>query len=190
MAAIANDRDNIMRTSPLRVVPVQAVDQIIVPGYTGIDLKSDVGYWSIGPFSDLGGVWQLPTNGNFQGPRQILTLILTGMDPNPPITWEIGGYTGGTYVGSKLTVASFTALPLNQHGIILSQQADPRIKIIEATSYPSSSAYPCASGYMGHATSNPALHGCVRAKVTWSGTDFIAYYDVYARGPGGMFPWG
>jgi hypothetical protein len=190
MAAIANDRDNIMRTSPLRVVPVQAADQVIVPGFTGIDLKSDVGYWGRGPFPDLGGVWQLPTNGNFTGPREILTLIFSGMDPNPVITWDIGGATGLAYSGGKLTVTSFTVLPSDQHGIILSQQADPRKKIIEATSYPSSAAYPCTSGYMGHASSNSALHGCVRAKVTWGGTDFYAYKDVYTRGPGGMFPWG
>jgi len=190
MAATVNERDLTMQGSPQRIVPVTAVEQIIVPGYTGIKLNSDVGYWSVGPYEN-NTLWQTPTSGVPTGPRETLSVVFTGMNPPPAITWQLGGYTTVYDTAtSKWVITGFSELTLPQHGIILTNSADPSIKTIEAASYPYSLPYPNSTGYMGHAAVDPNLRGCVRVKVTFGGTDFVAYKNVYARGPGGRFPWG
>lgn len=76
MAEIINERDVILQTAAARTVPVAAPDAIIIPGYTGIELRKDISMWVI----SFGANSVTPD-------RAEITAILKGIPQNSPVTW-------------------------------------------------------------------------------------------------------
>lgn len=189
MADIVNERDLIMQSSPSRTVAVAAAEQIVVPNFTGIKILSDTGYWAEDVYTSY---WITPIGGTVASgsPRGTYTVTLTGMSVATPIIWQLGVYASAfDSVKQAYVITSFTELPVSEHGIILTNSADPAIKTMEVTSYPRSQPKQPISGYIGHSVTYPTQHGCIRVKANWGGTDFIAFYAVKERAPGGLFPW-
>jgi hypothetical protein len=156
MAVTVNERDKIMQTSPARIVPVQPADQIVVEGYTGIKLVSDVSIWNAAPASSP---YRIQPGNGLQ--RETLSVQLTGIAPGTAITWEIGSYAQAWNEATQSYVITwFSVTPVTDHGILLTPGGNPNmVRTIEMTSYPRSQAFPGKYG---------TFNGGVRVRAIWA----------------------
>lgn len=171
MAAIVNERDRLLLTAASRTVAVTA-PQVVVPGYTGISLSSDVNVW-IGTGSPTYSPYRIIPSNNLL--RETLSVSFVGMTGSPTVTWEIGladyDYATGNYV-------AFRAAPVADHGIILSATGNSYVKTVDASTYLWSLPFPGTSGVLGSPPPGKSGVGVVRVSVLWGSTNFYSLKRV------------
>jgi hypothetical protein len=162
MSNIVNERDKLMRFAPLRVVPVQPVQESIIAGYTGIKMTSDAGTWGASNHP----LYRIQP-GSTGLVRQTLWIQFSGIATNTPITWHVGK-VNTAWNSTKLDYdfISYEEQPVSEHGIILTPSPDPNVRTIEMTSYPRSLPFP--GKYQ-------VLNGAVFATCTWAAKEFVAW---------------
>jgi hypothetical protein len=167
MATLVNDRDRQMQTSTARVVAVLPADQVVVPGYTGIKLISDVNVWNAAPVTSPYRI-QPGSSGLV---RETLTVQFTGIAPSTTVTWEIGSYAQAWNEATQSYIITwFTVTPVTDHGILVTPGSTPNtVRTIEQTSYPRSQAFPGKYGYM---------NGGIRISCTWAAQTFSAVKGI------------
>jgi hypothetical protein len=169
MSTVVNERDKIMRFSPQRVVPVTPAEQLVIAGYTGIKLNSDVYIWN----ASGGAYWIQPGSGTGVS-RETLSVGFQGITVSTPVTWRVGKVTlAWDSVKADYVATSFVEQPVSEHGIIVTPGPDPNVKTVEMTSYPRSLPFPCRFGVLG------GQGGAVYVTCVWAGQTFAAHKLIY-----------